>query len=99
MSNENGSSPAFPHDANPGVHGPGYGLSQRAYAAIHLRVPDSGLPWLDVMIERARRDEFTKAIFSQVAQTYAECDPRHGDLVAEKIHQLVTALLAHGRKG
>ena len=34
------------------------GMSLRQYAAIHLRVPDSGLPWLDEMIDRARRDEF-----------------------------------------
>ena len=53
MSNEDGSSPAFPTNM------PLYdsGLSQRAYAAIHLRVPDSGLPWLDAMIERARRED------------------------------------------
>jgi len=29
-------------------------LSPRAYAAIHLRVPDSGIEWLDKMIERSR---------------------------------------------
>ena len=51
MSNEDGSSPAFP--TNMSLYDSG--LSQRAYAAIHLRVPDSGLPWLDTMIERARR--------------------------------------------
>lgn len=37
------------------------GMSLRQYAAIHLRVPDSGEVWLDEMIERARRDEFAKA--------------------------------------
>ena len=52
MSNEDGSSPAFPQEPSGFVDS---GLSQRAYAAIHLRVPDSGLPWLDTMIERARR--------------------------------------------
>lgn len=30
--------------------------SLRAYAAIKLRVPESGLDWLDAMIERANRD-------------------------------------------
>jgi len=29
-------------------------MSLRAYAAIHLRVPDSGIDWLDRMIERSR---------------------------------------------
>ena len=31
------------------------GMPLRAYAAIQLRVPDSGIDWLDRMIERARR--------------------------------------------
>jgi hypothetical protein len=30
------------------------GMSLRVYAAIQLRVPDSGLEWLDKMIERSR---------------------------------------------
>jgi hypothetical protein len=29
-------------------------MSLRAYAAIHLRVPDSGIEWLDGMIRRSR---------------------------------------------
>jgi hypothetical protein len=32
------------------------GMSLRQYAAIHLCVPDSGLDWLDEMIEKARKD-------------------------------------------
>ena len=66
MSNEDGSSPAFPEiftdekweQAVGAYKRDTYsagGLSQRAYAAIHLLVPDSGLPWLDAMIERGRR--------------------------------------------
>ncbi|HEY6342369.1 MAG TPA: hypothetical protein VIY49_12820 [Bryobacteraceae bacterium] len=30
------------------------GVSLRVYAAIQLRVPESGLDWLDKMIERSR---------------------------------------------
>ena len=33
------------------------GMSLRQYAAIKLRVPDSGLEWLDKMILKAKRDE------------------------------------------
>lgn len=33
------------------------GLTAQEYAAIHLKVADSGTPWLDEMIEKARRDE------------------------------------------
>ena len=29
-------------------------MSLRVYAAIHLRVPDSGIEWLDEMIRRSR---------------------------------------------
>lgn len=40
------------------------GFSRRQHAATALRVPDSGLPWLDRMIQRSRRDEFAKAALS-----------------------------------
>jgi hypothetical protein len=30
------------------------GMSLRTFAAIHLRVPDSGIDWLDAMIRRSR---------------------------------------------
>lgn len=44
--------PAFPI---PGTeHG---GLTAREYAAIHLRVPESGTQWLDAMIATSRRYE------------------------------------------
>lgn len=44
---------AFPYSVpklNDGAQG---GLSKREYAAILLKVPDSGTDWLDVMIRRA----------------------------------------------
>lgn len=34
------------------------GMTLRQHAAIKLRVPDSGTPWLDEMISAARRDDF-----------------------------------------
>ena len=34
------------------------GLTAREYAAIKLRLPDSGTDWLDVMIRKANRDQF-----------------------------------------
>jgi len=43
-------------------------LSDKEYAAVHLRVPMSGTPWLDEMIEASRRDEFAKDVFSALAQ-------------------------------
>ena len=48
---------AFPRTATY-THGGDSGMSLRVYAAIKLRVPDSGAPWLDEMIEKSRRDWF-----------------------------------------
>lgn len=52
--NEN--DPAFPgpYKAEPG-------LTAREHAAIHLRVPMSGNPWLDAMITEARRWDAAQA--------------------------------------
>lgn len=46
--------PAFPQ-ANLECPPSGWGWSRREHAAIQLRVPDSGQPWLDDMIRQARR--------------------------------------------
>lgn len=42
------------------------GLSKRQYAAIHLRVPDSGTDWLDKMIRKAQRRESACQIASAI---------------------------------
>jgi hypothetical protein len=52
--------PALPanqlnHDGS--VYDQYYGLSRREYAAIHLRVADSGAQWLDKMIEASIRNK------------------------------------------
>lgn len=46
--------PAFPFEFSDGWMNSG--MSLRAYAAIHLRQPNSGLDWLDAMIRDAQRD-------------------------------------------
>lgn len=65
MSNDkaNGSGPAFPTQDSEEFNGQraqyaSPGLSERQYAAIKLRVPDSGEEWLDEMIRKSLRDEF-----------------------------------------
>ena len=35
-----------------------HGMTLRAYAAIKLAVPDSGIEWLDDMIRASQRDRF-----------------------------------------
>lgn len=52
--------PAFPVVDQAGRHW--YGLSARAYAAIHLRQPISNVPWLDDAIRAARREAIATAL-------------------------------------
>ena len=56
------SGPAFPvYDAGDQDARCFEGASLREYAAIQLRVPDSGIKWLDDMIRESLRDDFAKA--------------------------------------
>ena len=63
--------PAFPgfvrneHDQIESCWG---GMTLRQYAAIKLRVPNSGTDWLDEMIEEARRDAFAAAALTGFAR-------------------------------
>jgi len=84
MSTKDTSGPAFPcewkNDSDMNLTAPNgevvprgesvilQGMTLRQYAAIKLKVPDSGLDWLDEMINKSRRDEFaTKAMQGDVA--------------------------------
>ena len=67
MTAHDDSGPAFPNLVTTKPHGPGIvsveavatgGMTMRQYAAIKLRVPDSGLAWLDEMILASRRAEY-----------------------------------------
>lgn len=55
----NDGGPAFPasYYTDDGEFAKRDGMSLRQYAAIHLRVPNSGTDWLDAMIVEAKRDE------------------------------------------
>ena len=49
-------------------------LTPRVYAAIHLRIPDSGIDWLDKMIAKAeRRDMAKRAMQGLVANADSGC--------------------------
>ena len=50
--------PAFPRSPRSGIYEGEYdGMTLRQYAAIKLRVPNSGTDWLDEMILKSLRDE------------------------------------------
>ncbi len=80
-----------------------HGMSLRAYAAIKLCVPDSGLDWLDDMIRQAQRDRFAeRAIAGILGGGFADTIP-HDDLnggrdAAAFAYQYADAMIA-ARKG
>ena len=42
------------------------GIDLRVMAAIELRIPDSGIPWLDEMIARAEKRDIAAKVFQAV---------------------------------
>jgi len=44
------------------------GMTLRQYAAIKLRVPDSGIDWLDDMIRKSQRDYFAAKAMQGLAE-------------------------------
>lgn len=73
MSKKNQS--AFPHlqyTAQGHIVADSSGMTLRQYAAIKLRVPDSGEEWIDAMIKQSLRDEFAaKAMAAFMASPMA----------------------------
>ena len=47
----------------------GEGLSLRQYAAIKLRVPESGVKWLDAMIRESRKQDHVGLLIARIAET------------------------------
>ena len=75
MSKDTGG-PAFPvaeFHLNGNVHSDWRGMTLRQYAAIKLRVPNSGTDWLDEMIMQSLRDEMmTKLELIDAVKTTGE---------------------------
>jgi hypothetical protein len=100
--------PAFPqggvwdgdrNQVNPvGAYFDAGGMTLRQYAAIALRVPSSGLPWLDDMIRESQRDALAgQALAGKMA------DPDtvnwEAEMIAQLAYELADAMLeARGRK-
>lgn len=85
-----------------------YGLTPRQYAAIELRVTDSGLRWLDAMIEKSRRMDYAgQAMQSLIASPSLagfdyDGDPAYSsrlkfnvEKLAKSAHQIADAMLNH----
>ena len=101
--------PAFPqndlsqYNMGPEGIGDGMGMNLRQYAAIKLRVPDSGLDWLDNMIREGRRMDYAgQALAGILAGGFADTVP-HDDIAggadaAAFAHQYADAMLAERNK-
>lgn len=93
---------AFPvNTSNEGAAGaymPEPGMTIRQYAAIKLRVPDSGEEWLDDMIRQSLRDEFAgKAMQAMLALAMTAPTPeraaRAGELVSTIAYSTADTML------
>ena len=72
------------------------GMTLREYAAIKLRVPDSGEAWLDNMIRESLRDEFAEKAMEGMITSWPTSGDRieHIPTVAKKAYHFAGAMLA-----
>ena len=66
------------------------GMTLRQYAAIKLKVPNSGTDWLDEMIRESLRDEFAAKAMAALIQS--GCLGEDGD-IAEAAYEVADAML------
>lgn len=91
MSDDKTASQAFPHYPAAG-YAPGMEL--REYAAIRLRVPDSGKLWLDDMIRQSLRDEFAKnAMQGLIAQSGGTAFSSERAIGAQYAYEMADAMI------
>ncbi len=65
--NDGGSAfPSPPSQHSNGFYSTGEGMTLRQYAAIRLRVPESGTDWLDDMIRKSNRNHFAAHAINEV---------------------------------
>ena len=70
MSKVNDGGPAFPSNRDMRYGG----MTLRQYAAIKLRVPNSGADWLDEMIRTSLRDDLAAKAMQGMAGRFGYCE-------------------------
>jgi hypothetical protein len=97
------SRPAFPFhpykysdgDLNPGSDG----MTLRQYAAIHLKVPNSGTDWLDDMIRQSLKNEFAaKAMQGMLADPTVRSIKDKASIYACSAYAMADAMLEARQK-
>ncbi len=100
MAKETGG-PAFPrslsiHPHNNEIEYEQDGMDLRPYAAIHLRIPDSGIDWLDKMIAKAERRDIAAKIMPVIAYK-KPLTP--WATIAQNAYEAADAMIAERAKG
>jgi hypothetical protein len=70
------------------------GMTLREYAAIKLRVPDSGTDWLDDMIREARRMDYAGQALAGIIAHPSNQDNEGGAFFARMAYAAADAMLA-----
>ena len=74
------------------------GMTLRQYAAIKLKVPDSGTDWLDEMIVKSLRNDFAaKAMQSSFGNPMETC-PQGKEYIAMHCYKMADVMLETGEK-
>jgi hypothetical protein len=66
------------------------GMTMQQYAAIKLKVPDSGVDWLDEMIRQSLKDDFAAKAMQGMMHDVSQ---PVGEVIAEWAYQVADAML------
>ena len=84
--------PAFPATEEHGCNVGWSGMSLRQYAAIKLKVADSGVDWLDEMIIKSKRDDFAAKAMQAHIVGRGEFADSHKQTIAECSYEMADAM-------
>lgn len=71
------------------------GMTLRQYAAIKLKVPDSGEDWLDAMITKSLLNDFAA---NALVNDYTKNDDGDPDYIAQLAYEIANAMLKAGQE-
>ena len=92
MSNTNKDRPVHPTTEEHGFNQGEPGMTLREYAAIQLKVPDSGTDWLDDMIRKSQRNDLAaKAMQTLLLDDSYDFSERDG--IAQKAYAYADAMI------
>jgi hypothetical protein len=95
MSDTNTCGPAYPQFvlSNRGAYVEG-GMTLRQYAAIKLKVPDSGTYWLDDMIRKSLLDDFAAKAMQGICNGRSHVDLKnHAISISKVAYEIADAML------